>query len=57
MKDDIMPANNFEREMKKTKGIRFFREYRRKLAEEQDKEKELWKRVGDRVKQNGRGYK
>ena len=43
MEDDTIyfPQNEFEREMKRTKGIRFFREYRKKLEEDKKKEKEM----------------
>lgn len=42
MEDDTIyfPRNEFEREMKRTKGIRFFREYRKQLAENQKKMKQ-----------------
>ena len=39
------PQNEMEREMKRTKGIRFFREYRKQLYEEKEKERKLWQKL------------
>ena len=34
-------TNDFERKMKKEKGVRFFREYRKQLYEDEEKERKL----------------
>ena len=44
MEDDsyYMVANEFEAELKRTQGIKAFREYRKQLYEDQQKERKLW---------------
>ena len=44
MEDDsyYIVANEFEAELKRTQGIRAFREYRKQLYEDQQKERKLW---------------
>ena len=44
MEDDTIyfPSNEFERTLKRTQGIRAFREYRRQLYEDQKKERRIW---------------
>ena len=47
MEDDdtiYFPSNEFERTLKRTQGIRAFREYRRQLYEDQKKEREMMER-------------